>query len=60
VTATGSLIVRLSGSASSPSLVFIEKGLLGAEHRIGLISPFDHAGRPLVLPIKHLQTLHGC
>jgi hypothetical protein len=60
VSATGSLIVRLSGSASSPSLTFIERGLFGAEHKLGLVSPFDAGGHPLVVPIQHLKTLPAC
>jgi hypothetical protein len=60
VTATGSLVVRLSGSASSPSLTFVEKGLRPAEHRLGLVSPFNVGGRPLVVPIQHVTSLRGC
>jgi hypothetical protein len=60
VNATGSLIVRLSGSASSPSLTFVERGLLGAEHKLGLSSPFDAGGRPLVVPVQHVKSLPGC
>ena len=44
VSATGSLIVRLSGSAASPSLTFIERGLFPAEHKLGLVSPFNARG----------------
>ncbi len=60
VSATGSLIVRLSGPTSSPSLTFIERGLLPAEHRLGLVSPFDAGGHPLVVPIQHIKTLAAC
>ena len=60
VTATGSLLVKLTGSASAPSLTFMERGLHGAEHRLGLTSPFDVGGRPLVVSIKHVTTLRGC
>lgn len=60
VTATGSLLVRLSGSPSSPSLTFIERGLRPAEHRLGLVSPFSAGGHPLVVPIKHVTSLRGC
>jgi len=60
VSATGSLIVRLSGSASSPSLTFIERGLLPAERRLGLASPFNPGGRPLVVPIlQHVKKIAG-
>jgi hypothetical protein len=60
VSATGSLIVRLSGSVASPSLTFIERGLLPAEHRLGLESPFNAGGHPLVVPIQHVKTLPAC
>jgi hypothetical protein len=60
VSATGSLIVRLSGSIGSPSLTFIERGLGPAEHKLGLVSPFDAGGHPLVVPIQHLKTLPAC
>jgi hypothetical protein len=60
VSATGSLIVRLSGSAASPSLTFIERGLRPAEHRLGLASPFNAGGHPLVVPIHHVKTLAAC
>lgn len=60
VSATGSLIVRLSGSVASPSLTFIERGLLPAEHKLGLESPFNAGGHPLVVPIQHVKTLPAC
>jgi hypothetical protein len=60
VTATGILIVKLSGPASSRSLTFIEKGLSWAEHRLGLVSPFDAGGHPLVVHVKHVKSLAGC
>jgi hypothetical protein len=60
VSATGSLIVRLSGTASSPSLTFVERGLVPAEHRLGLVSPFNAHGHPLVVPIRHVTSLPGC
>lgn len=60
VNATGKLYVKLTGSSTAPSLTFIESGLAGAEHRLGLTSPFDVGGRPLVVPIKHISTLTGC
>lgn len=60
VSATGSLIVRLSGSAASPSLTFIERGLRPAEHKLGLVSPFNAGGHPLVVPIHHVKTLAAC
>jgi hypothetical protein len=60
VTATGALKVKLSGSASAPTLTFTETGLSGAERQLGLVSPFDHGGRPLVVPIQHVKSLRGC
>jgi hypothetical protein len=60
VTATGSLLVRLSGSVASPSLTFIERGLLPAERKLGLVSPFNAGGHPLVVPIQHVRTLPAC
>jgi hypothetical protein len=60
VTATGTLIVKLSGLASSHSLTFIETGLSGAEHSLGLVSPFDAGGHPLVVHVKHVKSLTGC
>jgi hypothetical protein len=60
VNATGSLIVRLSGSVASPSLTFIERGLVPAEHKLGLVSPFNEGGHPLVVPIQHVKTLPAC
>ncbi len=60
VTATGTLIVKLSGLASSRNLTFTEKGLSGAEHRLGLVSPFDAGGHPLVVQVKHVKSLTGC
>ena len=60
VHATGSLTVRLAGSASSPSLIFVERGLLQAEHKLGLVSPFNAGGRPLVVHVQHVKSLHGC
>jgi hypothetical protein len=60
VNATGSLIVKLSGSVASPSLTFIERGLVPAEHRLGLVSPFHVHGHPLVVPIQHVNKLPAC
>ena len=60
VRATGSLIVRLSGSAASPSLTFVERGLRPAEPKLGLVSPFNAGGHKLVVPIQHVKTLAAC
>jgi hypothetical protein len=60
VSATGTLVVKLSGSASSPSLTFVETGLSGAEHQLGLVSPFSAGGHPLVVPVQHVNKLAGC
>ena len=60
IRAAGSLIVRLSGSVASPSLTFIERGLVPAEHKLGLVSPFNVNGHPLVVPIQHVKRLPAC
>jgi hypothetical protein len=60
VTATGTLIVELTGTAVSPSLTFTESGLSAAEQSLGLTSPFNVGGKPLVVPIQHVNTLPGC
>jgi hypothetical protein len=60
VTAAGTLIVRLSGPAASPSLTFIERGLSRAERRLGLVSPFNAGGHALVVPIQRVRSLAGC
>jgi hypothetical protein len=60
VTGAGTLVVKLSGTASAPSLTFIETGLRAAEHKLGLRSPFDVGGHPLVVPVQHATSLAGC
>ena len=60
VTAKGTLVVKLSGSRSSHTLTFTETGLSAAEHSLGLVSPFDAGGHPLVVHIKHVKSLPGC
>jgi len=60
VSATGSLVVKLTGTASAPSLTFIETGLRAAERQLGLRSPFDAGGHPLVVPVQHATSLAGC
>jgi hypothetical protein len=37
-----------------------ERVLRPAEHKLGLSSPFDVGGRPLVVPIQHVKSLVGC
>ena len=60
VTATGKISIKLSGSGSSTVLTFTETGLSAAEHTLGLVSPFDAGGHPLVVHVKHVKTLAGC
>jgi hypothetical protein len=60
VSATGTLVVELSGSASAPTLTFTETGLLQAENALGLVSPFDVGGQPLTVPVKMVETMQGC
>jgi hypothetical protein len=38
----------------------IETGLSTAEQKLGLVSPFNAGGHPLVVPIQHARTLAGC
>jgi hypothetical protein len=60
VTATGTLVVELSGSATAPELKFTETGLTKAESSLGLVSPFNVGGSPLTVPIKIVKTMTGC
>jgi len=34
--------------------------LLGAEHRLGLVSPFNAGGYAIVVPVNHVNSLKGC
>jgi hypothetical protein len=60
VAATGTLVVEISGTASAPALQFTETGLAGAESQIGLVSPFDVGGQPLVVPVTTVKKMDGC
>jgi hypothetical protein len=60
VTATGTLVVELSGSATAPELKFTETGLTKAESSLGLVSPFNVGGSPLTVPIKIVKAMSGC
>jgi hypothetical protein len=60
VTATGTLVVELSGSATAPELKFTEAGLTKAESSLGLVSPFNVGGSPLTVPVKTVKTMSGC
>ncbi len=60
VTATGTLVVELSGSATAPELKFTETGLTKAESSLGLVSPFNVGGSPLTVPVKTVKTMSGC
>ena len=60
VDATGTLVVRLSGSTSAPTLTFTETGLADAEKALGLVSPFDLGGNPLTVPVDMVKTMDGC
>lgn len=60
ITGTGNLTVKLTGTTASPSLTFTQTGLSGAERQLGLVSPFNAGGHPLVLPIRQVKKLSGC
>src|SRR5260370_10567023 len=60
VTATGTLVVELSGTATAPELKFTETGLTKAESSLGLVSAFNVGGSPLTVPIKIVKTMSGC
>lgn len=60
VIGTGTLTVKLTGTSSSPTLTFIETGLSRTEQRLGLRSPFDVGGKPLVVPVQRVSSLAGC
>jgi hypothetical protein len=58
--AAGTLTVRLSGTSTTPTLKFVETGLLKAESSVGLNSPFDAKGQPLTLLIRKVKVMVGC
>ena len=58
--AAGRLTVRLTGTAAARALTFTETGLADAETQLGLVSPFDVGGRPLVVPVRVSDRLSGC
>ena len=60
VTASGRLQVELTGTSGAPTLTFTETGLTKAESDLGLVSPFDVGGKPLVVPITTVKTMTGC
>jgi hypothetical protein len=60
ISASGTLVVELLGGPSAQVLKFTETGLVKAESALGLVSPFDVGGRPLVVPIKIVKTMAGC
>jgi hypothetical protein len=60
ITATGTLVVELSGTPTSPELKFTETGLAKAESSLGLVSPFNVGGSPLTVPVKTVKTMSGC
>lgn len=60
VTATGTLVVELSGTATAPELKFTESGLTKAESSLGLVSPFNVGGSPLIVPVNTVKTMSGC
>lgn len=60
VSASGTLQVQLTGTSSAPTLTFTETGLTQAESNLGLVSPFNVGGQPLVVPVKTVTTMTGC
>jgi hypothetical protein len=60
VTGVGTLLVRLTGTASAPSLTLVESGLEGAEQSLGLLSPFHTSGRSVTVPVKLRPRFTGC
>jgi hypothetical protein len=60
VAATGTLVVEVSGTATAPTLKFTETGLAKAESALGLVSPFDVGGQPLIVPVKTVKTMSNC
>lgn len=60
VSASGTLQVQLTGTSGAPTLTFTETGLTKAESDLGLVSPFDAGGQPLVVPITTVKTMTGC
>ncbi len=60
VTAAGTLVVELSGSATAPELKFTETGLTKAESSLGLVSPFNVGGSPLIVPVQTVKAMSGC
>jgi len=60
ISATGSLVVQISSSSSPPVLTFTETGLVHTETALGLVSPFNVGGQPLIVPVKMVKTLSGC
>ncbi len=60
VSATGTLVVELSGPTTAQVLKFTETGLVKAESDLGLVSPFTVDGSPLTVPVKTVKTMSGC
>ncbi len=60
VTATGTLVVELSGTPTAPELKFTEAGLTKAESSLGLVSPFNVGGSPLIVPVQTVKAMSGC
>src|SRR6266853_1876223 len=60
VTGTGTLVVELSGSPTAPELKFTETGLTKAESSLGLVSPFNVGGSPLIVPVQIVKAMSGC
>ena len=60
VRATGTLVIRISRTASGLALTFTETGLAAAEHALGFTSPFGVKGRPTTVPVKLAHEFASC
>jgi hypothetical protein len=60
VSATGSLAVKISQTASGRALTFSETGLAPTEHALGITSPFGVDGQPTTVPVKLMPRFSSC
>jgi hypothetical protein len=60
VHATGTLVIRISRTASGLALTFTESGLVAAEHALGITSPFGVKGQPTSVPVKLVHKFVSC
>jgi hypothetical protein len=60
VHATGTLVVRLSRTASGLALTFTETGLAAAQQALGISSPFGTHRQPTSVPVKLVSEFASC